>query len=171
MNGRGQLGGADEGESEGVRDVSFEASLQRLETIVRQLEEGALGLTDSLARYEEGLRCLQQCHVLLQQAERKVELMTGVAADGTPIAQEFDEGELSLEEKAAARSKRRSRGDSKADSKTDSKADGKADGKADAKQVLKTERKGGEESDFQDGDAGDGGSSPTGSSSSIRRLF
>ncbi|MFO0906647.1 MAG: exodeoxyribonuclease VII small subunit [Pirellulales bacterium] len=98
-------------------EVSFEASLQRLETIVRQLEDGALGLTDSLARYEEGLRCLQQCHALLQQAERKVELMTGVAADGTPVVQAFDEGELSLEEKAASRSKRRSRADAKSEPK------------------------------------------------------
>ncbi len=106
------------GES-GDGEPTFEVSLQKLETIVRQLEDGALGLTESLTRYEEGLRCLKQCHVMLEQAERKVELMTGLAADGTPIVQDFDEGDLTLEEKAQSRSRRRSKGEKKAEEPAD----------------------------------------------------
>lgn len=93
---------------------SFEASLAKLEAIVRQLEDGQLGLSDSLARYEEGIRCLKQCHAALETAERKVELLTGVDADGNPVTAPFDDPSLSLEEKAEARSRRRSRGESTA---------------------------------------------------------
>lgn len=89
-------------------EPTFEVALARLEAIVRQLEEGSLGLTESLARYEEGIRCLQQCHAALALVEQKVELVTGVTADGTPVVTAFAEEQMSLEEKARARSRRRS---------------------------------------------------------------
>lgn len=95
----------------GEAGPSFEESFATLEAIVRQLEDGSLGLTQSLARYEEGIRCLKVCHETLRQAERRVELVTGVAADGTPVTATFDEGDLSLDEKAQQRSRRRSKGD------------------------------------------------------------
>lgn len=98
-------------QSEDKPAPSFEESLMKLETIVRQLEDGSLGLTESLARYEEGIKCLKLCHETLQQVERKVELVTGIAADGSPVVASFDEGDLSLEEKAQARSRRRSKAD------------------------------------------------------------
>lgn len=102
-------------EREASATPTFEDSLAKLETIVRQLEDGSLGLTESLARYEEGIKCLKRCHEALELVERRVELVTGVKADGTPVVAAFDEGELSLEEKAAARSRRRSKGESGVD--------------------------------------------------------
>lgn len=103
------------GESaQAAEGVPFEASLARLEEIVHQLEDGSLGLSESLARYEEGIQCLQQCHAALEHAERRIQLLTGVDADGNPVTQPFEEGTMSLEEKAAARSRRRSRGGSAA---------------------------------------------------------
>lgn len=100
---------------------SFEESFATLEAIVRQLEDGSLGLTQSLARYEEGIRCLKLCHETLRQAERRVELVTGVAADGTPVTTTFDEGDLSLDEKAQQRSRRRSKGDGDSETSRGSK--------------------------------------------------
>ena len=89
---------------------SFEESLGELEAIVGELEGGKLGLSDALARYEEGVAHLKSCHQLLQRAERRIELLSGVDADGNPVTEPFDEAEHgSLEEKAAARGKRRSR--------------------------------------------------------------
>jgi exodeoxyribonuclease VII small subunit len=70
---------------------TFEQSLARLEEIVHQLEEGNLGLEDSLARYEEGMKLLRQAYELLQKAERKIELLSGVDAGGNPITQPFDD--------------------------------------------------------------------------------
>jgi exodeoxyribonuclease VII small subunit len=65
-------------------------------------------LSDALARYEQGVKHLKGCQQLLERAERKIELLSGVDADGNPITQPFDEAEVeSLEAKAAARGQRR----------------------------------------------------------------
>ena len=88
---------------------AFEESLQQLEQIVRQLEDGQLGLTESLERYETGVQHLRQCYRALETAERKIELLVGVDADGNPLTEPFDEAEMTLEEKAASRDQRRSR--------------------------------------------------------------
>jgi exodeoxyribonuclease VII small subunit len=88
--------------------ASFEESLDELEKIVAELESGKLGLADALARYEQGVKHLKGCQQLLDAAERKIELLSGVDADGNPITQPFDEGEIdTLEAKAAARGQRR----------------------------------------------------------------
>jgi exodeoxyribonuclease VII small subunit len=89
--------------------LTFEQSLEQLEQIVRQLEEGQLGLTESLERYEQGVKHLRQCSQALEVAERKIELLVGVDAAGNPVTESFAEGEMTLEEKAAARTQRRSR--------------------------------------------------------------
>jgi exodeoxyribonuclease VII small subunit len=87
---------------------SFEACLSELEAIVAELESGKLGLADALARYEQGVKHLKSCHGLLERAERKIELLSGVDADGKPVTKPFDEQEFaSLEERADARGKRR----------------------------------------------------------------
>ncbi|MGC3969158.1 MAG: exodeoxyribonuclease VII small subunit [Pirellulales bacterium] len=89
--------------------LSFEQALQRLEQIVQKLEDGRTDLGASLAGYEEGVKLLRQCHGLLERAERRIELLSGVDADGKPTTQAFDdEATISLEEKAQTRSKRRS---------------------------------------------------------------
>ncbi len=71
--------------------VSFEQALATLEQIVHDLEEGRLGLAESLARYEEGVKLLRQCHGLLEQAERRIELVTGADAAGNPVTAPFDD--------------------------------------------------------------------------------
>jgi exodeoxyribonuclease VII small subunit len=87
---------------------SFEDSLGELEKIVAELEGGKLGLSDALARYEEGIKHLKGCQQLLEWAERKIELLSGVDAEGNPITQPFDEGDVdSIEGKAASRGARR----------------------------------------------------------------
>jgi exodeoxyribonuclease VII small subunit len=88
---------------------SFEHALTELEAIMHELEEGKLGLAEGLARYERGVGLLKQCYELLSHAERRIELLCGVDADGNPITQPFEAGpEQSLEEKAQSRGRRRS---------------------------------------------------------------
>jgi len=90
---------------------SFEDSLKELEKIVAELESGKLGLSDALARYEEGVKHLKGCQHLLEMAERKIELLSGVDADGNPITERFEETDNdSLEAKAASRAGRRTSG-------------------------------------------------------------
>jgi exodeoxyribonuclease VII small subunit len=77
-------------ESIGQRGApSFEHSLAELEAIVHDLEDGQLGLAEALGRYEQGVKHLKHCYALLQEAEQKIELLTGVGDDGTPITEPF----------------------------------------------------------------------------------
>jgi exodeoxyribonuclease VII small subunit len=95
--------------SEGAGEpVTFEQALARLEKIVERLEGGQLTLSESLAAYEHGVKCLQHCYRQLERAERKIELLAGVDAEGRAKTQPFAESDMSLEEKQAARSRRRS---------------------------------------------------------------
>ncbi len=51
----------------------FEKSLQQLEKIVSQMESGDLGLEESLARFEKGIKLAKACQDTLANAELKVE--------------------------------------------------------------------------------------------------
>ena len=88
--------------------LDFEAAVAELEQIVERLEDGDLGLTESLDQYERGVQFLKQCFDLLSNAEKRIAMLTGVDAEGQPIGESFDEPAESLEEKAAGRSRRRS---------------------------------------------------------------
>lgn len=72
-------------------EFTFETSLAALEAAVHDLEDGQLGLTDALARYEASVKHLRHCYQLLEAAEQKIELLTGVADDGSAISQPFSE--------------------------------------------------------------------------------
>jgi len=88
--------------------LSFEETIRRLEEIVHALEEGRIDLEDSLARYEEGVKLLREGYGVLARAERRIELLSGVDADGKAICTALDDEALSLDEKARQRSRRRS---------------------------------------------------------------
>ena len=83
--------------------------MAQLEQIVQQLEDGRIGLDEALKRYEEGVKCLKHCHLMLQQAERKIAILRGVDDDGAALTEPLDEETMSLEEKADNRSRRRRR--------------------------------------------------------------
>ena len=69
------------GEAEPVSELSFEAALARLETIVRQLESGDAPLEESISLYEEGERLKRQCEARLAAATARIEKIQ-VGADG-----------------------------------------------------------------------------------------
>jgi exodeoxyribonuclease VII small subunit len=99
-------------ENPSAKQPSFEEALSLLETIVQELEEGQIPLAEGLARYEEGVKLLKQCYQLLERAERHIEVLNHVDSDGNAACEPFDDGALSLEEKAQTRGRRRSRGSS-----------------------------------------------------------
>ncbi|HJU03697.1 MAG TPA: exodeoxyribonuclease VII small subunit [Nitrospiraceae bacterium] len=55
--------------------VKFEDALARLETIVTELEKGDLPLDESLKIFEEGIKLSKTCLKMLDDAERKVEIL------------------------------------------------------------------------------------------------
>jgi exodeoxyribonuclease VII small subunit len=87
--------------------VDFEGSLQELETIVRRLEQGGEPLEQALSDYAQAIVLLKACHGRLEQAERKIEILSGVDANGAPVVREVDDKELSLEDKQESRGQRR----------------------------------------------------------------
>lgn len=90
--------------------ASFEQQLAALERIAQQLESGEIGLGESLALYEEGVRLLKQCQAMLERAERRIEIVTSVDASGVAVVEPFEAPSEALEQKLAARGQRRSRG-------------------------------------------------------------
>ena len=54
---------------------NFEESLQRLEKIVSDMESGALGLEEMIARFEEGQKLIGFCTAKLDEVERKIEML------------------------------------------------------------------------------------------------
>lgn len=88
---------------------TFEQALAELESVVRTLEDGRIGLDESLAKYEEGVRLLKACRESLQNAERKIMLLTGLDPNGNPVVEPFSEEVATLEEKRESRTRRRSR--------------------------------------------------------------
>ena len=59
-----------------AKPKTFEASLEELERIVRQLEEGELTLEKSLELFEQGVKLSRECQERLNQAERRIEMLT-----------------------------------------------------------------------------------------------
>ncbi len=51
----------------------FEKSLQNLEKIVNNMESGELGLEESLAQFEKGIKLARNCQDTLTNAEFRVE--------------------------------------------------------------------------------------------------
>ena len=94
---------ADSNPAGGAQPGTFEQSLAELESIVQQLDDGELGLAESLARYEQGVKHLKHCYQLLQSAEQKIDLLTGVADDGSPITEPFATDAATLGESAGRR--------------------------------------------------------------------
>jgi exodeoxyribonuclease VII small subunit len=90
-------------------EPNFEDSLAELEQIVAKLEGGNLGLSDSLAAYEQGVKRLKSCYQMLEYAERRIELVQSVDAAGQIASKPLnDEDDDDLAAKSAARSRRRS---------------------------------------------------------------
>jgi len=58
-----------------VAGVKFEQAMARLEVIVGELEKGDLPLDESLKIFEEGIRLSKNCLKVLEEAERKVEVL------------------------------------------------------------------------------------------------
>jgi exodeoxyribonuclease VII small subunit len=54
---------------------NFESSLEELERIVRDLEQGELTLEKSLELFEQGVKLSRECQERLNQAERRIEIL------------------------------------------------------------------------------------------------
>jgi exodeoxyribonuclease VII small subunit len=52
---------------------TFEQALAQLESIVTSIEQGKIGLQESIAQYEKGMKLIQHCRTVLTDAEAKIQ--------------------------------------------------------------------------------------------------
>ena len=72
-----------------VGEMSFEAALKELETIVARLEQGEVDLEDSIALYERGQALKVHCEAKLKSAEGRLEKIVQ-GAGGPAIGERLD---------------------------------------------------------------------------------
>ena len=60
-------------QGEGEKEIKFEEALEKLEKITEELENGNLGLDETIKKFEEGVRLFKLCKKKLQEAELKIE--------------------------------------------------------------------------------------------------
>ncbi len=70
------------------KNYPFETSLEKLEKLVEQMEDGDLTLEDSLKTFEEGIRLTRECQQALAAAEQKVKLL--IEENGQVTASVFE---------------------------------------------------------------------------------
>ena len=74
------------------QNQTFEASMARLEQIVRAMERGDVALEESLKLFQEGTELVQTCTKLLDDAQLQIKkVMT--ASDGSPVMEDFADDE------------------------------------------------------------------------------
>ncbi|MDL0430712.1 exodeoxyribonuclease VII small subunit [Marinobacter sp. TBZ242] len=70
------------GEKSTASIADFEKSLDELEKLVRDLEQGELSLEQSLSAFERGVKLTRECQQSLKTAEQRVEQLVE-NSDGT----------------------------------------------------------------------------------------
>ncbi len=70
-------------------ELNFEGAMDRLETIVEQMESGKMHLEDLIVRYEEGMKLVKICQERLASAEQRIEIITRNNA-GKPVVKNFE---------------------------------------------------------------------------------
>ncbi len=67
-------------------EMSFEQALAELETVVQQLESGALALEETVALYERGRKLAQYCQSLLDDVDLRLQQLIPDGAGGHTAA-------------------------------------------------------------------------------------
>ncbi len=68
---------------------NFEASLDQLEQITRELEDGDLSLEASIKKFDDGIKLADYCNQKLDEAQKKVNIL--IQKDGKLTAEPFDQ--------------------------------------------------------------------------------
>ena len=63
-------------------EIKFEDALEKLEKLTGEIERGEIGLEDSIARYEEGMKLVAKCREILTKAEQRIQKLSATAQGG-----------------------------------------------------------------------------------------
>jgi len=56
--------------------MTFEQAMEELESIIGRIEQGKIGLAESLAEYQRGAALLKRCRGTLEVAEQQIEKLS-----------------------------------------------------------------------------------------------
>jgi exodeoxyribonuclease VII small subunit len=79
-----------------AKPESFEKNLERLDAIVRQLEDADLPLEKALQLYEEGMKLSEVCQKQLREAEGRIQILMK-RAGGKIVTEPFESEEKETE--------------------------------------------------------------------------
>ena len=88
--------------------LSFQQALEKVDEIADQLASGQTELEETLANYEEGIGLLKHCYSVLQNVEKKIQLLTSVDPNGAVETEEFDNSATTMDESGKTRTRKRS---------------------------------------------------------------
>ena len=57
------------------KELNFEESMEKLEKISTELEDGKLTLDESVEKFEEGMKLSKECNDILEKAEKKITML------------------------------------------------------------------------------------------------
>jgi exodeoxyribonuclease VII small subunit len=70
--------------------LPYEDAVEELESIVEEIESGAIGLEQSIRRYERGAALLKHCRAILDQAEQRITELDASSLGGASPAGDPD---------------------------------------------------------------------------------
>lgn len=58
-----------------MEKLNFEESMEKLEDLAKELENGDLSLEESLNKFEEGMKLSKKCNEIIESAEKKITIL------------------------------------------------------------------------------------------------
>lgn len=58
-----------------MEELNFEEAIKELERITTELEKGDLNLEESVKKFEEGMKLSKKCNSIIEDAERKINIL------------------------------------------------------------------------------------------------
>jgi exodeoxyribonuclease VII small subunit len=68
----------------------FETAVAQVEELIDKIERGEIGLEESVAAYERGVKLIHRCRGILDTAEQKIIELTGRPESADPESAETD---------------------------------------------------------------------------------
>ena len=66
-----------------MENMKFEEAIKKLEEIAKELENGELGLDESVSKFEEGMKISKNCTKMLNEAEKRINILINNDGDIT----------------------------------------------------------------------------------------
>lgn len=73
------------------KPLKFEEAIAQLESIIDRIESGEIGLEDSIAQYERGMKLVARCQSVLATAQKRIAELTTDAAGKLQVRTGEDE--------------------------------------------------------------------------------